>query len=79
MRCPKCAGLLTLEDIHEHSGRFRGWRCIQCGLRLDQTIVENRHAADSDASPSDETDTSVCVSKRSLRTSRRPKRSSART
>ncbi len=43
MKCPKCTGLLIQEEIQEHSGRFHGWRCIQCGLRLDQTIVQNRH------------------------------------
>lgn len=79
MRCPKCAGLLTLEDIHEHSGRFRGWRCIQCGLRLDQTIVKNRHAAVSHPAGASGVDASVCVASHSGRTSARPKRSSPRT
>ncbi|MGH7233202.1 MAG: hypothetical protein ACREJU_17865 [Nitrospiraceae bacterium] len=78
MRCPKCAGLLTLEDIHEHSGRFRGWRCIQCGLRLDQTIVENRHAAVPHPDSSGSGDSAVCVSERPVRTSNRSKRSAAR-
>ena len=74
MRCPKCAGLLTMEDIHEHSGRFRGWRCIQCGLRLDETIVENRHTAVPAMA-----DSTVCVSERPARTSSRSKRSAVRT
>lgn len=43
MNCPKCTGLLIQEEIQEHSGRFHGLRCIQCGLRLDQTIVQNQH------------------------------------
>lgn len=42
VKCPKCTGFLAQEDIQEHSGHFQGWRCIQCGLRLDQTIVHNR-------------------------------------
>ena len=42
MTCPKCAGLLIQEEIQVHSGRFHGWRCVQCGLRLDETIVQNR-------------------------------------
>jgi len=42
MRCPKCAGLLINEDIQEYSGRFWGWRCVQCGFRLDETIAQNR-------------------------------------
>ena len=41
-RCPKCSGLLTQENIREHGGFFHGWRCIQCGLRLDELIVQNR-------------------------------------
>jgi len=49
MKCPKCTGLLIQEEIQEHSGRFQGWRCIQCGLRLDQTIVQNRHDGQTDA------------------------------
>jgi len=42
MNCPKCAGLLIQEEIQVYSGRFHGWRCVQCGLRLDETIVQNR-------------------------------------
>lgn len=45
MKCPKCAGLLTREDIREQGGRFQGWRCIQCGFRLDHQIVQNRTSA----------------------------------
>lgn len=53
MTCPKCAGLLIHEENQEHSGRFCGWRCIQCGLRLDETIVHNRQEARSGAPPVD--------------------------
>jgi len=42
MKCPKCTGLLIREDIREQSGRFQGWRCIQCGFRLDHLIAQNR-------------------------------------
>jgi transposase-like protein len=45
MTCPKCTGLLTLEELQEHSGHFQGWRCIQCGLRLDQRIAQNARTA----------------------------------
>lgn len=51
MNCPKCTGLLIQEEIQEHSGRFHGWRCIQCGLRLDQTIAQNRHEAQGESRP----------------------------
>jgi len=60
MKCPKCTGLLIQEKIQEYSGRFHGWRCIQCGLRLDQTIAQNRQGVqpeelspDLDDSPHD--------------------------
>jgi hypothetical protein len=58
MNCPKCAGLLIQEEITVLSGRFQGWRCIQCGLRLDEIIVQNRvdvnpdELDDSEAEPS---------------------------
>ena len=42
MTCPKCTGLLVQEEMNEQSGRFQGWRCVQCGLRLDPTIMQNR-------------------------------------
>ncbi|MGH7260497.1 MAG: hypothetical protein ACREI9_07420 [Nitrospiraceae bacterium] len=54
MKCPKCTGLLIREDIREQSGRFQGWRCIQCGLRLDHLIVQNRTAALPDIPDDDE-------------------------
>lgn len=53
MKCPKCTGLLTQEDIREQSGRFQGWRCIQCGLRLDHLIAQNRTAAQPDTADDD--------------------------
>jgi hypothetical protein len=52
MKCPKCTGLLIREDIREQSGRFQGWRCIQCGFRLDHLIAQNRTSAPPD--PSDD-------------------------
>ena len=53
MICPKCTGLLIHEDLHERSGRFLGWRCVQCGLRLDETIAQNRLEARPVVSPED--------------------------
>jgi len=53
MKCPKCTGLLIREDIREQSGRFQGWRCIQCGLRLDHLIAQNRTAAPPDIADDD--------------------------
>jgi len=42
MNCQRCAGLMIGEEVQVVSGRFQGWRCVQCGLWLDQTIVRNR-------------------------------------
>ncbi len=53
MKCPKCTGLLIREDIREQSGRFQGWRCIQCGLRLDHLIAQNRTATPPDIADDD--------------------------
>jgi len=58
MKCPKCTGLLIQEDIREQSGRFQGWRCIQCGFRLDHLIAQNRTSAPPDPSDDDTIETS---------------------
>jgi DNA-directed RNA polymerase subunit M/transcription elongation factor TFIIS len=80
MMCPKCAGLLIQEEIQEHSGRFHGWRCIQCGLRLDQTIAQNRHEARPDErSTSLSEDSQASAANPQARTSSRPKRPVGRT
>ncbi len=58
MKCPKCTGLLIREDIREQSGRFQGWRCIQCGFRLDHLIAQNRTSAPPDPADDDMIETS---------------------
>ena len=58
MKCPKCTGLLIQEDIREQSGRFQGWRCIQCGFRLDHLIVQNRTSTPPDPADDNATETS---------------------
>jgi hypothetical protein len=68
MKCPKCTGLLIQEDIREQSGRFQGWRCIQCGFRLDHLIVQNRTSAPPDVADEDGED----VPARTSRPARRP-------
>lgn len=80
MKCPKCTGLLIQEEIQEHSGRFHGWRCIQCGLRLDQTIVQNRHEVPTEAQMSNLAGTSAQSSPGlHARPPVRPKRAAGRT
>lgn len=57
MKCPKCTGLLIQEDIREQSGRFQGWRCIQCGFRLDHQIAQNRTSTPPDSADDDTVET----------------------
>lgn len=61
MKCPKCTGLLIQEDIREQSGRFQGWRCIQCGFRLDHLIAQNRTSTPPDPSNEDTVETTPRV------------------
>ena len=68
MKCPKCTGLLIEEDIREQSGRFQGWRCIQCGFRLDHLIVQNRTSAPPDVTDEDGEDAPTRTSRPARRT-----------
>ena len=70
MNCPKCAGLLILEEIQVYSGRFQGWRCVQCGLRLDETIVQNRVDGAPDDSRSNPDDARPAAAHTIVRSSR---------
>jgi len=70
MNCPKCAGLLIQEEIQVYSGRFHGWRCVQCGLRLDETIVQNRVDGAPDDSRSEMDDAPTAAAHASARSSR---------
>ncbi|MFM8550895.1 MAG: hypothetical protein ACKOCD_01040 [Nitrospiraceae bacterium] len=75
MNCPKCTGLLIQEEMQEHSGRFHGLRCIQCGLRLDQTIAQNRHETQPEQRPASVgRQTSAAAALAQTRTTGRPKR-----
>lgn len=48
--CPRCQGFmvpLTAEDVDDAPFRASeqlGWRCVNCGERLDPLIVANRSA-----------------------------------
>lgn len=74
MNCPKCAGLLIQEVIREHGGQFQGWRCVQCGLRLDKTIVQNRLTAPCEDDPADLDESTSTFSVNLVRPSGRQKR-----
>jgi hypothetical protein len=77
MNCPKCAGLLIQEEIQVHSGRFHGWRCVQCGLRLDETIVQNRVDGTSDDDSRSDPDDAPPAAAHAVRSSRQ-KRAAAK-
>lgn len=38
--CHRCGGLMVPEQVHE-LGAF-DWRCVSCGERIDQVILEHR-------------------------------------
>ncbi|OGW66923.1 MAG: hypothetical protein A3H49_09410 [Nitrospirae bacterium RIFCSPLOWO2_02_FULL_62_14] len=79
MKCPKCTGLLIREDIREQSGRFQGWRCIQCGFRLDHLIAQNRTATPPDPADDDTVETSPRAGSTSQRrTTSRNKRAASK-
>ena len=47
MRCPKCGGLMSMEEfISVAEGgmpwSYEGWRCVQCGEVIDSMILLNR-------------------------------------
>ncbi len=50
MTCPRCNGLMLMEQFIESHyldlpDEFEGWRCVLCGIILDPVIVENRGAS----------------------------------
>ena len=44
MECPKCQGLMIPDRLTDYSLVFYAWRCINCGIILDETILKNRQA-----------------------------------
>ena len=49
--CPRCRGYMvpvipdSSEEVLLEVGEWCGWRCINCGERIDPLIVANRSAA----------------------------------
>ncbi len=78
MKCPKCTGLLIREDIREQSGRFQGWRCIQCGFRLDHLIAQNRISTPPDPTDDDTSDRSRTGAASTRRAASRNKRTAGK-
>ncbi len=42
MRCQKCNGWMCTEGLSDFHSEFDLWRCVNCGARMDRTILENR-------------------------------------
>jgi len=44
MKCLKCNGWMCTERLSDFHAMFDIWRCVNCGARLDKTILENQRA-----------------------------------
>ncbi|NJN71043.1 MAG: hypothetical protein HC801_12760 [Nitrospira sp.] len=48
MNCPRCNGLAVSDDSIAveigSSSDFHGWRCVNCGMIVDDVIQDNRRA-----------------------------------
>lgn len=46
MNCPRCNGLAVSDDSFAvqtgSSSDFHGWRCVNCGMIIDDVINRNR-------------------------------------
>ena len=46
MNCPRCNGLTVSDDSFAvqtgSSSDFHGWRCVNCGMLVDDVINRNR-------------------------------------
>lgn len=47
MQCPRCEGLMTLEEFRNAASEgmpwsYEGWRCLYCGEVVDPLILMNR-------------------------------------
>jgi len=46
MNCPRCNGLAVSDDSFAvqtgSSSNFHGWRCVNCGMIVDDVINKNR-------------------------------------
>lgn len=42
MECPRCQGLMMLEQFSDFFLIFYAWKCINCGSIIDRTITRNR-------------------------------------
>ena len=46
MKCPRGHGEMAVEHLYDLQSGYPfhvlAWRCVQCGIILDKTILENR-------------------------------------
>ena len=52
--CRRCGGHMTLEDFVDYGGTYQpsgsvAWRCMNCGNRVDELILQHQHAPPSRA------------------------------
>ncbi len=42
MKCTKCNGWMCIERFSDFHAMLDIWRCVNCGARIDEIILENR-------------------------------------
>ena len=42
MRCLKCDGFMFFDRFSDCFHNFPAWHCVNCGLTIDPTILQNR-------------------------------------
>ena len=45
MECLKCKGLMVTERNSGFFSEVFVWRCVNCGLMMDPTIIRNQHTS----------------------------------
>jgi hypothetical protein len=45
MECLKCHGLMVTDRITDFFLEMLVWRCVNCGLMMDPTIIRNQHTS----------------------------------
>lgn len=48
MKCHRCNGSMIYEKFQTEEGDFYAWRCIVCGEVIDEVILKNRYARETE-------------------------------